>query len=79
MPARERRMERSTSPCRCSCSSCSCSTSVSAGGETVLFLVLTKDGAVGGAQVAHGRKLADAERAVARHHGGPQRGGGGCF
>jgi hypothetical protein len=47
--------------------------------NVVLFLVLTKDGAVGGAQVAHGRKLPDAERAVARHHGGPQRGGGGCF
>src|SRR2546425_625719 len=31
MPARERRIERSTSPCECSCSSCSCSTSRSAG------------------------------------------------
>src|SRR2546428_5740506 len=31
MPARERRIERSTSPCECSCSSCSCSTSRSTG------------------------------------------------
>src|SRR5438132_1264502 len=42
----------------------------------VFFLVLAKHGAVGSAEMAHARKLADAERSAARRGGGPHRGGG---